>query len=67
MSAQYPWEQAWLSAKVVALLAQIGLGRVTLSISVSMPAWKVAFAGALLCVSYLTCVAHTRSPLSGGS
>ena len=65
MSGQYPWEQAWLSAKVVALLAYIGLGRVALSCSVSIPVRKVAFAGALLCVSYLICVAHTRSPTLG--
>jgi uncharacterized membrane protein SirB2 len=65
MSAQYPWEQTWLSAKVVALLAYIGLGRVALGKSTSMAARKVSFVAALLCVTYLVCVAHTRSPLLG--
>ena len=63
MSAQYPWAQAWLTVKVVALLTYIGLGRVPLGNSVSMPARKVAFGGALLCVSYFICVAHRHSPL----
>ena len=65
MGGQYPWEQAWLGAKVVALLAYIGFGRAALSSSVSIPVRKVAFAGAMLCVSYLICVAHTRSPTLG--
>ena len=65
MSGQYPIEQNWLSAKVVALTAYIVLGWVSLSHSVSLTTRKVAFIAALICVGYLVCVAHTRSPLLG--
>lgn len=65
MSGQYPIEQNWLTAKVVALAAYIVLGWVSLSHSVSLTTRKVAFIAALICVSYLVCVAHTRSPLLG--
>ena len=67
MGGQYPWEQAWLGAKVVALLAYIALGSVALGKSSSMAVRKVSFVAALLCVTYLVCVAHTRSPLLGFS
>ena len=63
VSGQYPLEQNWLSAKVIALVVYIVLGWVALRSTVSLAARKVAFVAALISVGYLICVAHTRSPL----
>ncbi len=65
MSHQYPVAQSWLSAKVVALLLYIGLGGVALSPRVSPAARRIAFVAALACVSYILCVARTRSASLG--
>lgn len=45
--------------------AYIALGSVALGKSTPMAVRKVSFVAALLCVTYLVCVAHTRSPLLG--
>ncbi len=60
-SAQYPGQQAWLTAKVVALLAYIGLGTVALRRG-RMLAWLAALASFL----YIAGVALTRSPFIFG-
>lgn len=65
MSGQYPLAQSWLSAKVLALLLYIGIGGVALSPRVARTTRLVAFAAALACVSYILCVARTRSPWLG--
>lgn len=64
-SGQYPFEQDWLTAKVLALLLYIALGMRALSRH-TPPAQRPAFfAAALLSVSYIVGVALTRSPSWG--
>ena len=65
MSHQYPLAQPWLTAKVLALLAYIGVGGVALSPRVSRSTRRLAFVLALACVSYILLVARTRSALLG--
>lgn len=64
-SGQYPLAQPWLTAKVVALLLYIAVGRVALKPYLPRSTRLVAFATALACVSYILLVARTRSPLLG--
>lgn len=65
MSAQYPLAQAWLSAKVLALLLYIGLGSVALRPALPRRTRALAFAAALLSVAYIVGVAVTRSAALG--
>lgn len=51
----------WLGAKLLALLAYIGFGVLTMRAS-SRPAQLAGFIGALLSVAYIFAVAFTRSP-----
>lgn len=64
-SAQYPFVQPWLTAKVLALLAYIGFGMRALGRQTPprqrLPYWLAA----LLSVSYIVGVALTRSPVWG--
>ena len=62
MSAQYPFAQAWLTAKVVALVAYILLGTIALKRGRSKPVRAAAFALALATVLYILAVAYTRNP-----
>jgi uncharacterized membrane protein SirB2 len=62
MSGQYPFAQAWLTAKVVALLAYILLGTLALKRGRSKAVRAAAFALALATVLYILAVAVTRSP-----
>jgi len=64
-SGQYPLAQAWLSAKLLALLAYIFIGRVALSASTPRASQGRAFLAALACVGYILLVARTRSALPG--
>ena len=64
-SHQYPMAQAWLTAKVLALLAYIGLGRLALQPSASVARQRAAFAAALATVGYIVGVALTRSATLG--
>jgi uncharacterized membrane protein SirB2 len=58
----WPTEQAWLMAKIIALLAYIGLGMVALRFG-STPQQKAgAYAMALLTAGYIVSVALTKSP-----
>jgi uncharacterized membrane protein SirB2 len=63
MSAQYPFVQSWLSAKVIALVIYILLGMVALkrgrSRKVRITAWLLA----IVTFAYIVAVAMTRSPL----
>ena len=61
MSAQYPFVQNWLTAKVLALCAYVALGRVALGMDVPPRRRRVAFAAAMLSVGYIVGVALTRS------
>lgn len=54
---QYPFQTGWLTAKVLALLAYIGLGVVALKPGRSKPVRSAAFGMALLCYGYIVTVA----------
>ena len=60
--AQYPGTSAWLTAKLVALVAYILLGSVALR-GRNQKHRSLAFAGSLLAAAYLVSVAVARSPL----
>ncbi len=61
---QYPFVHGWLTAKVLALLAYIGLGTVALKRGRTKAIRTTAFAGALAVFAYIVGVAITRQPLS---
>lgn len=63
MSRQYPFVDAWLSAKVLALIAYIGLGTVALKRGRTKTIRTVAWLAALAVFSYIVSVAVTRQPL----
>ncbi len=58
---QYPFVDAWLTAKVLALVAYIGLGSKALSLKTPARRRPYFFVAALLCVSYIVGVALTHS------
>jgi uncharacterized membrane protein SirB2 len=60
-SGQYPFVQPWLTAKVLALCAYVALGHVALGRDVPPRRRRIAFAAAMLSVSYIVGVALTRS------
>ncbi len=62
---QYPFVDAWLTAKVVALAAYIGLGWLALSPRAPRCTRSPALAAALVAVGYIIGVALTRSPSLG--
>ena len=62
---QYPLVDSWLTAKVLALLAYIFLGRLALGKKTPASQRPVFFAAALLSVSYIVGVALTHSPRWG--
>ena len=62
LSAQYPFAQGWLTAKLLALVAYILLGTVALKRGRTMAVRTVAFWLALLAVLYIFAVALTRNP-----
>jgi len=64
-SGQYPLVDAWLTAKVLALLAYILLGRQALGRHTPAAQRPFYFAAALLSVGYIVGVALTRSPSWG--
>ena len=59
---QAPWTDAWLAAKVLGLLAYIGLRMQALSAKTPAKRRPAYFAAALLSVTYIVGVALTRSP-----
>lgn len=61
-SAQYPFEQSWLTAKVLALLLYIVLGHYALGKNTADAQRPLFFVAALLSVAYIVGVALTRSP-----
>ena len=62
-SSQYPGQAPWLTAKLVALVAYIGLGTVALKRGRTRTVRALAFAGALACFAYIVAVALTKNPL----
>jgi uncharacterized membrane protein SirB2 len=62
---QYPFVNAWLTAKLLALLAYIAIGREVLSEKASRRSSALALGAALTCVSYIVGVALTHSPSWG--
>jgi uncharacterized membrane protein SirB2 len=64
-SRQYPFAQGWLTAKVLALLAYVGLGVLALRRGRTRPVRIGAFALALGVALYIVGVAFTRSPMLG--
>lgn len=62
-SSQYPGEQSWLTAKVVALVGYIALGVIALKRGRTKQVRVAAFAGALACFAYIVAVAVTKNPL----
>jgi uncharacterized membrane protein SirB2 len=65
MTRQYPLEQAWLTAKLAALLAYIGLGMVALRFGRTRGARAAAFAAAIAVFAYMVAVALSRTPTPG--
>lgn len=63
LSQQYPFAADWLTAKVLALLAYIGLGLVALRLGPTRAVRTVAFIAAVAVFGYMLAVAFTRSPL----
>lgn len=61
-SAQYPFAQAWLTAKVVALVAYIILGTIALKRGKTKAVRLSAFLAALAVFAYIVKVALTRQP-----
>ena len=61
-SSQYPFAEAWLTAKLLALVAYIALGTVALKRGRSKNVRTVAFWLALMIVLYIVSVALTRNP-----
>ena len=62
-SAQYPFVQPWLTAKVVALIVYIVLGSVALKRGKTEAVRMTAFIGAILVFAYIVMVALTRQPM----
>jgi len=61
-SAQYPFAQGWLTAKLLALVAYIVLGTVALKRGRTKGVRATALALALLAAFYIVSVAVTRDP-----
>lgn len=62
-SGQYPGQQAWLTAKVIALVFYVLSGLQALKPDMARGARLGWYVSALLCVGYIVSVAHARSPL----
>lgn len=62
-SGQYPFQQSWLTAKVVALVVYIVLGKQALRSGLTWKQRLPWFVAALLSIAYIFAVALSRSPL----
>ncbi|MET3120436.1 putative membrane protein SirB2 [Oxalobacteraceae bacterium GrIS 2.11] len=60
MSAQYPFQQNWLTAKLVALVIYIVLGAIALKRGTSKPIRVMAWLAALIVFGYIVAVAITK-------
>ena len=63
---QYPFMQAWLTAKVLALVAYIVIGSIALKRGPTRAIRAAAFVAALAVFAYIVGVASARHPLSWG-
>jgi len=61
LTEQYPTTNTWIIAKLIALIAYIGLGMLTLKFAQSRPQILAAFIAALLCYTYIISVALTKT------
>jgi uncharacterized membrane protein SirB2 len=66
LTAQYPFAQSWLTAKVVALVVYIGLGTVALRRGSTRRVRIVAWVMALIVFGYIVAVARARNPFPWG-
>jgi uncharacterized membrane protein SirB2 len=57
-----PLTDAWLAAKLIGLLAYVGLGLVALRFGRTRAVRATAWAGALLAFAYIVSVALTKDP-----
>jgi len=62
LSAQYPLVQPWLTAKVAALFAYIGLGSLALKRGRTKTVRAAALVSAVVVFAYIVAVAITRNP-----
>ena len=62
-SHQYPFAEAWLTAKLLALITYIGLGMVALTYGRTRRTRMAAWVAAQLVLAYIIAVALTRSAL----
>lgn len=62
MSQQYPFIESWLTAKVLALVAYIGIGTIALRRGSTKRARVAAWIAAQLVFLYIVAVAVARSP-----
>ena len=60
---EYPFKDAWLTVKVLALIAYIGLGIVALHRGRSPGVRRIAFLAAALVFGFIVTVARTQKPL----
>lgn len=65
MLQQYPFVDSWLTAKVLALLAYIGLGTVALKRGRTRKIRILALVGAVLSAAYIVSVALSHQPFPG--
>jgi uncharacterized membrane protein SirB2 len=63
ISSQYPFVFPWLTAKLVALVAYIGLGMVALRFGKTPGTRLVAYVAALLVFAYIVSVALHKQPI----
>lgn len=63
MSHQYPFAQDWLTVKIAALVAYIGLGMVALKRGRTKSMRVVAFTAALVVYMFILSVARTHNPM----
>lgn len=59
---QYPFQAPWLTAKVIALLAYIGLGLVAFRFAAQKWQQALAYLAALGCALYILAVARFKDP-----
>ncbi len=62
-SRQYPFVEGWLTAKLIALFAYIGLGSIAISRGRTRRARAIAWLLALAVFGYIVSVALARDPL----
>lgn len=63
ISAQYPFVQAWITAKLLALILYIVLGTIALKRGKTRAIRVTALVAALLIFAYIGAVAFTKNPL----